>query len=71
MRGELICCENFLARTDAWRHILEPDPQQQRVLGHLKDAVVILGKDDDMVSGVLQELSSPVLPASRPGPGRG
>jgi hypothetical protein len=46
----------------------EPDLQQQRVLGYRKDAVAILGKDDDMVSGALRELSSPMLLALPPAP---
>jgi hypothetical protein len=33
MHREPIFCENFLERIDAWRHILDPNPQQQRVLG--------------------------------------
>jgi hypothetical protein len=54
MRCELICCENCLARTKAWRHILAPAPQQPRVLGPLKDAVAVSGTDADLVSGLFQ-----------------
>jgi hypothetical protein len=65
MRGEPICCENFLVRTDARRHILESDPHQQRVLGYMKDTVAVPGKDDDMVPGLLHELAAAALLADR------
>src|SRR5262245_2920958 len=55
--------ENFLARTNAWRHILALHSSQQRVFRHMNNAIAILGNDDDVVSGLLQELAPPTLPA--------
>lgn len=71
MRCEPIFCENCLARTDAWRHILELDPQQEGEFGHRKDAVAVLGKDDDLVPVLCQELAPPALPAEGLPPGVG
>ena len=38
-------------------------PHKQRVFGEMKDAIVPLGKDDHLVAGLLQHLSTPTLPA--------
>ena len=57
--------KNFLARTNAWRHILELHPYQQRVFRHMKDAIATLGKDDDVVSGLFPELAASALPTDR------
>ena len=43
--------------------IFELDPQQQGVLSQMKNVVITLSKDDDLVPGLLQELAPPALPA--------
>jgi hypothetical protein len=50
---------------DAGRAIFAVDSQQRRVLGYMKDAVGTLGEDEYFLSGLLQELAPPPLPADR------
>ena len=65
MSGEPIPRQDFWQGSDPWGHILELGPQEQRVLSHMKDAVIPLGTHDHRVSVLLLELASPVLPAHR------
>jgi hypothetical protein len=60
---------NLLPCTDSGRPIFEVDPYQQRVLREMKDAVGVLGKDDDQIPGLLQELAAPALPTDGLSPG--
>jgi hypothetical protein len=54
--------QEVMARADPWRHVLELDPHQQDEFSEMKNAIVSLGKDDNLVPGLLQELASPALP---------
>jgi hypothetical protein len=65
MSGEPIPRQDFWPGADSWGPILELDPQEQRVLRHMKDAVIPAGKHDQLVPVVLLELASPALPAHR------
>jgi hypothetical protein len=65
-----MCCEPVLGQdvlpcTNPGRAIFAVDPHQQRVLREMKDAVVVWGKDDDQIPGLLEELAAPALPADR------
>src|SRR6266850_4576503 len=69
-----MCCEpifgqDLLRCADPWGHICELDPQQEGEFGHWKDAVEPLGKDDDLVPVLLEELPAPALPPDRVCPG--
>ena len=57
--------QNFLVRPDAGRYILALAPSPDRVFRHMKDAVAILGQDNDVIAGLLQELATPALPTDR------
>jgi hypothetical protein len=65
MCGEPILGQDLLVGAEARRAIVNLAPQQERVLGQMKDPIVILRKDDELVSGLLQELTAPALPAHR------
>ena len=65
-----MCCQPIFGQdlrpcTDPGRAIFDVDAHQQRVLGHMKDGIVVLGKDDDLIPGLFQELAAPALPADR------
>src|SRR6266511_1954806 len=57
--------QNFLGCPDAWRHVLQLDPYQQGECRDRREAVPALGKYDDLVPSLFQELASPALPAHR------
>jgi hypothetical protein len=63
MPGDPILGQNFRVWADHGRAIFDIDAQQQRVLRQMKDPLVVLGKDDDQVPGLLLELGPPALPA--------
>src|SRR5512132_4296512 len=69
MGCEPVFGQDLLSCTDPGRSIFEVDPYQQRVLRDMKDAVVALGKDDDQIPHLLQELAAPALPADGLSPG--
>ena len=60
---EPILCQDFLARADPRRAIFDSHPHQQRIFRHMKHAIITLGKHDDQVPGLLEELATPALPA--------
>src|SRR5262249_46943053 len=57
--------QDFLACANLRHHILESDPHQQSEFRDMKDAIGPLGKHDDLVPGLLQELAAPALPSYR------
>ena len=63
MPRDPILGQNFRVWADHGRAIFDIDAQQQRVLRQMKDPLVVLGKDDDQVPGLLLELAPPALPA--------
>ena len=63
MSCEPIPRQDFWEGSDAWGHLLELGPQEQRVFSHLKHTVVPLGTPDHLIAGLLQELAPPALPA--------
>src|SRR5262245_36372351 len=69
MGCEPVFGQALLMCPDTWGHILELDPQQEDEFGHRKDAVVALRTDDDLVLGLMQEMTPPALPADRLRPG--
>ena len=69
MGCEPVFGQDLLMCPNTWGHILELDPQQEDEFGHRKDAVVALGKHDDLVPVLLEELAPPALPAHRLRPG--
>jgi hypothetical protein len=59
MRCERISGQDLLSCADAWGHIVELAPQQHGVFGHRKDALAALGKDDELIPVLLEELTAP------------
>jgi hypothetical protein len=69
-----MCCDpvfgqDLLPCPNAGRAIFDGDPQQQRVLRYMKDAVGAFGKDDDQIPRVPEEPAAPALPADGFSPG--
>jgi hypothetical protein len=50
---------------DAWRHVFELAPPKQGKLRERKDALPLLGQDDDLALALLKELPPPPPPAHR------
>src|SRR5262245_8074590 len=65
MSCEPIRSKIFLGGFDARRHVFALDPHHQGKFREMKDAVPALGKHDNLVLGVLDELASPALPTHR------
>jgi hypothetical protein len=61
--------QDVRARADPWGHILELDPHQQGESSDMKNALIPLSKDDDLVPSPFHELAAPALPADRLLPG--
>jgi hypothetical protein len=62
---EPVVGQHCLECPDAWRHVVELDPNQQGEFGDMKATVPALSKDDDLVPALLQERAPPPLPTHR------
>jgi hypothetical protein len=65
MSQEPVFLEHVTATPNLRRRFLQFHPQQEGVFRDMKDSVPALGKDDDFVAVLLEQLAAPALPAHR------